>query len=94
MRQRGNDGNLRRCQLQDSGGASLATLPPGARARVASVNGGGGLVQRAASMGIIPGTELEIIHGGGRGPIIVRVHESRIALGRGMANQILVRQER
>jgi len=94
MRQRGNDGNLRRSQPQDSDGASLATLPPGERARVTSVNGGGGLVQRAASMGIIPGTELEIVRGGSRGPIIVRVHESRIALGRGMANRILVRQER
>lgn len=93
MRERGNDSRLRRDQPQDSSSASLANLPPGERVRVTSINGGRGLVQRAASMGIIPGTEIEIIRGGNRGPIIVRVHESRIALGRGMAHRILVRQE-
>jgi len=41
-------------------------------------------------MGIIPGAELEIVHAGRGGPLIVRVHEGRIVLGRGMAHRIIV----
>jgi len=93
MRQRGADGNLMRGGSQGSPGISLTTLSPGQSARVTSVHGGRGLVQRAASMGIIPGTEVEIIRSGRGGPVIMRVHESRIVLGYGMAHRILVRQE-
>ena len=89
MRHHGNDDAM----TPHVPATSLATLPPGKNARVTSINGGRGLAQRAASMGIIPGTELEIIRAGRGGPVLVRVHQSRIVLGRGMAQRILVKRE-
>lgn len=41
--------------------ASLADLDPGARARVAAVEGGGGLMLRLLEMGFVPGTVITMV---------------------------------
>ena len=68
----------------------LSQLEPGRRARVSTVQGGRGLTQRLAALGVIPGTEVELVQTGFGGPVILRVRESRVILGHGMAHKVLV----
>lgn len=43
-------------------------------------------------MGLAMGARIEVLQNVGRGPLLVRVHETRIALGRGEAAKILVEE--
>ena len=51
------------------------------------------LVSRLASLGFVPGTTICMEHNYGSGPIIVRVRQARVALGRPEAMHILVKKE-
>jgi len=73
---------------------ALSSLPPGATARLASVNAGAGLRARLVAMGLRPGIPVTVVHNRGRGPFVVAVHGTRIMLGRGMADKVLVRPVR
>ena len=69
----------------------LVALPPGARGRVVGVVGGGmNLRMRLLQMGITPGALVEVVDNHGRGPVLVRVRGTVIALGRGVAEKIIV----
>ncbi|ABM80036.1 putative FeoA domain - Fe2+ transport [Hyperthermus butylicus DSM 5456] len=69
----------------------LVALPPGSRARILTVtNGGHGVRMRLLQMGLTPGAVVEIVENYGRGPILVRVRGAVIALGRGLAEKVLV----
>ena len=68
----------------------LAIIQVGRRVRIISVNAGHGLQGRLASMGLVPGTEIEVIRNSLHGPFIIAVKGSRIMLGRGMAQKIIV----
>jgi Fur family ferric uptake transcriptional regulator len=46
--------------------------------------------QRLADMGLTPGTTIEVIKASGPGPIIVAFRGSRIALGHGLSQKVLV----
>ena len=71
----------------------LSNLAPAEIGIVASLSGGRGLVSRLAALGITPGAEVNVIQNFGRGPIIVRVRNARIALGRGEAMNVQVRKQ-
>jgi Fe2+ transport system protein FeoA len=43
-------------------------------------------------MGFTPGAEVTVLQNFGRGPLIARVRDARIALGRGEARRIQVRR--
>jgi Fe2+ transport system protein FeoA len=43
-------------------------------------------------MGFTPGAEVTVLQNFGRGPLIARVRDARIALGRGEARKIQVRR--
>ncbi|MFP4465494.1 MAG: ferrous iron transport protein A [Candidatus Goldiibacteriota bacterium] len=47
------------------------------------------MVHRLNTMGIIPGTDIKIVHES-KGPVIIEARGSRIALGRGMVSKIEV----
>lgn len=68
----------------------LAMAGIGNHLRVVRINAGNGLCERLSSMGLVPGTILEVLSNGYRGPMIVAVKGSRLVLGRGMALKILV----
>lgn len=68
----------------------LTMATPGERIRIVDFLGGRGMQRRLASMGLNQGAEVEVIKSSGPGPLIVVSRESRIALGYGMARQILV----
>ena len=70
----------------------LDQLAPGARAVVSELQGGRGFASRLAGMGISVGCQIEVLQNPARGPLLVRVRDTRIALGRGEASKILVKE--
>ena len=46
------------------------------------------------NMGLRPGQRVEMIANSGCGPLVLRLDEARIALGRGMAMKIYVRRNK
>lgn len=73
---------------------SLSALSAGERAKVVELNGGRGMLSRMTALGFTPGAEVKILQNYGRGPLITRVRDARVALGRGEARRVLVRRER
>lgn len=53
---------------------------------------GRGCREHLENMGLRPGKRVEMIANTGCGPLILRLDEARIALGRGMAMKIYVRR--
>ncbi len=68
----------------------LAIVQAGRRVRFVSVDAGHGLRGRLAAMGLVPGVEIEVLRNSMHGPFLVAVKGSRIMLGRGMAQKIVV----
>ena len=68
----------------------LSMVNSGQKVRLLAIRAGRGLQARLASMGLVPGAELEVISNNLRGPFIVSVKGSRLVLGRGMAHRIEV----
>lgn len=67
------------------------TMIPRGKVRILGLDGGNGLAAKLAPLGLLPGTEIEVIRNSAFGPLVVAVRGSRLVLGRGMAHQILVR---
>ena len=68
----------------------LTMVETGKRVRLVSIAGGRRLRMRLAELGLVPGTEIDVINNSLHGPFILGVRGSRIALGRGMAFKIMV----
>lgn len=68
----------------------LTMVNEGNIAVLRSIDGGRQLRGRLAALGLLPGTELEVIQNSGHGPFVVSVKGSRIVIGRGMAARISV----
>jgi Fe2+ transport system protein FeoA len=68
----------------------LGMVRPGEVATVVGLNGGMGLCRKLADMGLTPGVSLKVVHSQGRGPILIDVRGSRIALGFGVAQKVVV----
>ena len=69
---------------------SLAGVKPGKRVFIIGLAAGEGLRGRLAAMGLVPGTQVEVITNSAQGPFIISVKGSRIVLGHGMAQKIMV----
>jgi len=68
----------------------LSDLPRESRAIVRYLRGGRGFSTRLAGLGVTPGVEVTVLQNFGRGPMIVTVRDTRIALGRGETFKVLV----
>jgi Fe2+ transport system protein FeoA len=68
----------------------LGKAPSGTPLRVAGMDGGQAFRMRLAAMGIRIGTELQVVQRQASGPLIVALRGTRIAIGRGMLDRILV----
>lgn len=68
----------------------LSELPDGFRGVVARVTGGRDLAARLAAMGLTAGTEIVVLQNRGFGPMLARVRDTRIALGRSQAGLVTV----
>ena len=69
---------------------SLAAVPVGKKVRIVSLTGGRGMCARLTSMGLVPGSEIEVIRRGAPGPFIATAGNCRLAIGTGMAQKIMV----
>lgn len=58
------------------------------RVVIKEIIGGKGFIIRLADMGLIPGKVVEVISKGP--PVVVKVMDSEIAIGRGIARKVLV----
>lgn len=71
---------------------SLAEMVAGEDATLLVFQGGRMVNNRLASLGFTPGVRVNMTQNYGRGPLIVTVRGSRVALGRGEAAKIIVEQ--
>jgi len=73
-----------------SGLQPLSNLPPGQTGVVVKISGGSEFLSRMIALGLSPGVEVTVLQNHIRGPILTCVRESRLALGRGEAQKILL----
>ena len=74
-------------------GISLSRLSVHKLATILSFSSGRLEMMRLASLGFTPGAQVATTQNYGRGPLIVTVRGTRVALGRGEAEQIFVEPE-
>lgn len=68
----------------------LSHLPKGNKGIVHRVEGGQRLNKRLLVLGFTKGAEVSVQQNPGFGPVIVVIRDSKIALGRGEANRVIV----
>ena len=72
----------------------LSRMPAGQSAIIVRIHGGHGLMNRLGSLGIRPGRRITKVSSMlMRGPVTIRVGNSQVAIGFGIANKILVELE-
>nr|MBC7245960.1 ferrous iron transport protein A [Chloroflexota bacterium] len=72
----------------------LSALKAGETAFIRELLGGYSFRSRLAALGFTPGTEIKMLQNLGHGPLIVSLRDTRIALGRGEAQKILISVEK
>lgn len=68
----------------------LTQLTEGQGGILDHIAGGSAVSERLSSMGFVPGVALSMLRRQGSGPVLVMVGSSRIAIGRGMADKVMV----
>lgn len=68
----------------------LSDLDAEEKGVVLSLQNGRAVNNRLVSLGFTPGVMVEMIQNYGRGPLMVTVRGTRVALGRGEASKIMV----
>jgi ferrous iron transport protein A len=77
--------------MYQEGQLTLAEMKTGQTGVVVGVLGGRGLIQRLDALGIRPGKKVTKLSSTlFRGPVTLRVNNSRVAVGFGMARKIIV----
>jgi ferrous iron transport protein A len=74
-------------------GISLSKAP-NAKLRVLKILGGENLFKKLSIMGIYEGVIIEKKLNYKNGPVLIKVANSEIAIGRGMSNKIVVKEEK
>jgi len=77
-------------RLLDVSNIYLLGSIPGKSYRVTEINGGHGVQKRLQDLGIVPGTELEIIQNDKRHPLLLRANGTVLMIGKGIAKKISV----
>jgi DtxR family Mn-dependent transcriptional regulator len=67
---------------------ALDQMRPGSHGVIRRLCGGQAFVGRLAALGFSIGAEVKVLQNAGRGPLIVLVRDTRVALGRGEARQV------
>ena len=68
----------------------LSTIDQGKEVTLIDIRGGRGVRSKLYSIGLVPGVTLKILNRSGSGPVMIAVKDSRLAIGRGMADKIIV----
>lgn len=69
---------------------ALSKVKKGHKAVITHMNVGASLFGRLSAMGLVPGTEVEMINNSLHNGYIIRCRDTRLVLGRGLANTIQV----
>jgi Fe2+ transport system protein FeoA len=78
-------------ELKQDEALSLSTIPDGHVARVERIDGGEGMRKRLREMGILPGSIVEVITNQFAGPFIIRVKDSKLAIGHNITHKVIAR---
>jgi DtxR family Mn-dependent transcriptional regulator len=70
----------------------VSQLRPNEVGVIVNLDGGRSFVARCLALGCTPGTEVRMVRNSGRGPVIVSVRDTRVALGRGEAEHLQVKK--
>jgi len=70
----------------------LTDIAPEKEVTLVSINGGHGLRRRLNDMGLNEGMKFKLMHTNRPGPCIIRVGDTRLVLGHGMAHKIMVEE--
>lgn len=68
----------------------LSAVRSGERVRLAGIEAGRSLNSRLIAMGLVPNAEITVISNNHPGPFVIMVKSSKLVLGRGMAQKIMV----
>jgi len=71
----------------------LAMIFPGNKVRIVSIVGGRGIREHLLDMGLDVGVEVEVLKRGAPGPFLIAFKETRLAIGQGVAQKIMVFRE-
>ena len=70
----------------------LTMAPVGVPVTLVEIRGGRRIAQRLSDMGLVRGASFEVLRGAIHGPVIIRLMEGKVILGRGMAHAIHVKR--
>ncbi|OPX34652.1 MAG: hypothetical protein B1H11_10455 [Desulfobacteraceae bacterium 4484_190.1] len=68
----------------------LSKIDKGKEVTLRNIMGGRGIRSRLYSMGLIPGVKFTVLNENSSGPVMISLKDSRLAIGRGMAQKIVV----
>ncbi|MDD5553889.1 MAG: FeoA family protein [Candidatus Omnitrophica bacterium] len=71
----------------------LSDIKTGCVAVIVFIQGGRGAIHRLTELGLLPGEKLTVIHNSGSGPVIISAMGSKLSIGYGLAQKIIVRGE-
>lgn len=70
----------------------LSSIKSGRKVTLANIEANDSLRSRLAAMGMVPNTQIVVVSNASPGPFVVNVKGSKIALGRGMAEHVMVEE--
>jgi ferrous iron transport protein A len=70
---------------------SLLSLQIGEKGKIVKISGGRGACKRLNELGLVPGTEIEVVNKISSGPVMIKVKGSKLALGRGLAAKVFLK---
>jgi ferrous iron transport protein A len=76
--------------MSDESVVSLSETKIGQTVRLVRVEAGHGLKHRLAAMGLLPNTKIKLLRNEGKGQLIISVKGTKVVLGRGMSEKIMV----
>lgn len=71
----------------------IKSIEQGKTVVVKRIDSGHQMKHRLAEMGIIPGEEIDVVKNETGFPVIIRVKETKLMLGKGMCGKIMVSEE-
>lgn len=70
---------------------NLTNIKPGTKVRVLKLSGGARFKDKLLCMGILPGHEIELLSSQKKGPVMIKVNDTRVVIGHSMAERIIIR---
>ena len=68
----------------------LSEVTEGQTVNIIRIDGGRDLRSRLTTMGLLPKTRIKVVRNGKSGPFVINVKNSKMVLGRGIVDKIMV----